>query len=410
MVEDALKSARNIHRFILAVSLVSLVFALSIELPANLTDLRKRIAELKEIPFDDYETFALKAAKEFSSKKLSSDASDLEKYFESSGLMIFELSKLSDALQTPVHIGRILTKSIVFVDVDGATLESMDAVSSVLDIKKNTNFVRIDVNDLIKELDQFFASNPCNGCRIDGVRMEIENYDFDIDSFFPGNTSPIVSVYFELRKTGINVGAPVFNASFRSTTIDVPNSSWIKWFQKLKVSDKVVKISKNGKMAWLPGMDNPPKGYRQKKIGLLLSDVEESLKERSPSSQTVSILGTNVPGILVVYATPLILLALLFYFFNHISQLKTLARNHRDFFESFAWFPVLVNKTWPFEFLFTTLVLPVASITILNFRILPFNASHSFEITLSVISSILIILLSIFSFRHMLSIRKDLGR
>ena len=358
MVEDALKSARNIHRFILAVSLVSLVFALSIELPENLTDLRKRIAELKEIPFNDYETFALKAAKDFASKKLSSDASVLEKSFESSGLMIFELSKLSDALQTPVHIGRILTKSIVFVDVDGATLESMDAVSSVLDIKKNTNFVRINVNDLVKELDQFFANNPCNGCRIDGVRMEIEDYDFNIDSFFPGNTSPIVSVYFELRKTGINVGAPVFNANFRSTTIDVPNSSWIKWFQKLKVSDKVVKISKNGKMTWLPGMDNPPKGYRQKKIGLLLSDVEEAL----------------------------------------------------NFFESFAWFPVLVNKTWPFEFIFTTLVLPVASITILNFRILPFNASHYFEITLSVISSILIIVLSIFSFRHMLSIRKDLGR
>jgi len=57
MIEDALKSTRTLHRLIMTVSLVTIVFALSINLPEDKAAQKQIIDDLVAIDFTDYNAF-----------------------------------------------------------------------------------------------------------------------------------------------------------------------------------------------------------------------------------------------------------------------------------------------------------------------------------------------------------------
>ena len=96
-----------------------------------------------------------------------------------------------------------------------------------------------------------------------------------------------------------------------------------------------------------------PRESAERNLADLLASINEELRKRNPENKSVSLLGAEIPGNLLVYATPFILLALSYYFLFHLTHLQRFVRENRALFEQFAWLPLSLEKEWGWEALFS---------------------------------------------------------
>ncbi|MEM9161288.1 MAG: VOC family protein, partial [Verrucomicrobiota bacterium] len=198
----------------------------------------------------------------------------------------------------------------------------------------------------------------------------------------------LCSLYFELRQVGIITAAPTFNATFEATVKEIENTSFNLWLKSRREATSLVD-STGKELKWLPRLTELNREERNTKIGELLANVTETIEEVGPNKQTVSFLGTTIPGILIIIATPVTLLFLQYYFSNHLSHLANSKISDRDSFPQFAWMPMsLRSRASTLELLWTIAFLPIATLIVLWVQVAKFEALDWFP-SIIIIAAIL---------------------
>ena len=220
MVEDALKSTRTLHRLIMTVSLVTLVFALSVSLPEDKIKLKAAIDGLLEIDFLAYDSFVdeqVKAAVETELQPISSGAA---KRFADGKFLVFGLDYLAGTLLKPLHVGKLLPKQLLLAEMSNATLSKLRAING-LSLGKNVQIVIPETDGLLTEIESYLKENERAGQRVDTIRYSIDSFDFTAESFLP-TEKVFAGLYFELVDKIQRGGAPTFNANFQGRVADLP--------------------------------------------------------------------------------------------------------------------------------------------------------------------------------------------
>lgn len=410
MIEDALKAARNIHRLIISVSLLTVVFALSVELPKEKVQQLEELENLAKFPFMSYDNFVEAQVEKTIPTLVEKRIQYLEQVLE--GPMIFDLSKISEAAKTPVHIGKIESQNLVFSKVQDASLSNFDAITSVLSRDRPIQLWLPKIEALEKDLKEFFAQHPQAGGRISNVRLELAA---ESDVFGESEIETFIDVkeiwaqiYFELIPADGPIGTPVFTAPIPAELYELPASSWKSWFLLQENSAELVETVGND-LRWLPKLKKRPNGFDQQEIGVLISKIKEDLQDLSPEENKMTVLGSEVPGILVIYASPLILLALAYYLRNHLGHLQKLVEKSRADFKDFAWMPLSLGKSWKYESFATIIGIPILSVVTLNIRLSAFGDNRPFSITLAFVAVAVAIFLGYSSIKRLAKLRNTMA-
>ena len=406
-VEDALKSNRNFHRLIISVSLVSIIFSLSLNLPQNLVVIKDKIDKLRQVNLLKYKEFAIDSAVAYAEPKLKSQHDQLEQFFKKHQWMVFHTNHISEKFLTPVHVGRILVEDTVLAGINSTNLTSLNAISSALQVGKNVQVVIPKIESILPDLEQFFNENAKAGTKVSSVKLGIDMLQTAGESFLPD--APVVHLYFELVRKGPFEAAPVFNAPISSVMEEVPDTSFINWLKNHYSESELFSVNKDGDIEWLSVLPNPPDGHKQEPIGLLQKRIKAEIEKGSPSKRSVTILGTSVPGVLVVYAAPLILMVLLYYLLQHSKHLLRLVEGNQSSFREFPWLPLVLGKYWWLEMVFSIVVLPLAAITILVVKLKSFGQEMIFETALSIVCAAIVMVCAMYIINNILLIRSKYG-
>ena len=104
MLEDALKNTRNIHRLILTISFVTIVFSLSIDHPRDKEEQLEALSKLGAVPFIDYKDFAEKAVNDFEESTLQILVDQINTRLKQENYTLFNTH----------HIGEAFSKNVQF--------------------------------------------------------------------------------------------------------------------------------------------------------------------------------------------------------------------------------------------------------------------------------------------------------
>lgn len=345
MIEDALKSTRTLHRLIMTVALVTIVFSLSLSLPQDKSKQKEIIDGLIAFDFAAYEQFVEEQVAGQAAATLRPIGDALTSKLEDAGHLVFGLDKLGEAFSKPVHVGKLLTGDLILNDVSNATLAALEGLNG-LSLDRDVQILVPRAGELLEEISAFLEQHPGAGKRVDTIRLNIDAFDFNAESFLPG-TEVYVGLYFELLDAVRVGGAPAFSANFVADIKPVPDTSFLHWLRRQEPDSKLVALA-NGEVKFASELDDAPTGVRTEKLGVLSLRLADEIASSGPARQSVSILGTNVPGSLVIFASPIILISLAYYFYNHTSHLRRLCGSDEGAFAQFAWLPLSLDRTLEF--------------------------------------------------------------
>jgi len=421
MIEDALKSTRTLHRLIMTVSLVTIVFALSISLPEDKAAQKQIIDDLIATDFASYKVFVDAKVEEQRQADLVPLSQTFRAELESKGHLIFGLNNLAEELGKPIHIGRLLTEDLLFAEISSASLTAMNALNG-LSLGADVQILIPRTEELLTEIDAFLSEHPQAGRRVDTIRITLGDFDFTAESFLPGE-EVTVGIYFELLDAVRTGGAPTFNANFVADISEIAETAFLTWLQTQGLNEALVKID-GDEVIFASGLQGVPQGFATEKLGVLSLRLADEIARSSPASQSVSILGTNIPGALAIFASPIILFALAYYFAAHTGHLTRIVGKDRDSFEAFSWLPISIQAKWTFktshrltfilpfgvlECLSSAVILPLGSMGLLYYRLQSFGNLTTVQVLWLVGAGLGIIIFGLLTCRNIMMVRSILA-
>ena len=379
MIEDALKSTRNLHRLIIGVSLAVLVFSLSMYLAEDKVRQKAAIDALIDIDFLSYEDWLQKKLDIHIAANVVPAVKPVRDLLEDSGYLIFDLDSIADVLEETPHIGRFLVDESILANVSATTLTSLDALNG-LSLEHDGQLAVPKVDSLIGQLEEFLAENNGAGKRITNAATSVTG-DIPILTTFLPDTTSIASLDFQLADVSVAAAVPVFQGLYDVDLMTIPDSSYLAWLEQQGHASIAVQ---GGELRFLPDIATLPKGFSEEPLGKLSLRLADEIRAAGPEQRTLTILGTEVPGRLLVLAAPLILLALLYYFKSHLSHLTRMSEHHAGDMVGFSWLPInassweIPGTHWRWsgylaEIVATLAVLPVGALLVMYFRLRQFG-------------------------------------
>ncbi len=381
MIEDALKSTRNLHRLIIGVSLAVLVFSLSMYLAEDKVRQKAEIDYLIDVDFLAYETWLQNTLDAEVRKRLIPAVKPLRDMLENSNHLVFELDSIADVLEQFAHIGRFELSESILSDMSAASLNALDALNG-LSLAQDVQITVPLVDTLIPQLEEFLNQESGAGKRIVNARTSVSDEIPLLVTFLPEAAS-LASIDFELVDVSAAAATPVFQGLYEFELLTLPNTSFISWLQA-QGHDLYIRTS-SGAMEFLPKLKPLPTGFTEQPLGELSLRLADEIKAAGPEQRNLKILGTEVPGRLLIFAAPLILIALLYYFKSHLSHVTHMAKNHAEEMVGFSWLPIN-NSVWQIpgttlkwsghfaEVVLTIGVLPVGALIVMSLRLGLFGA------------------------------------
>ncbi len=385
MLGDALKSTRNLHRLVITVSLITLLFSSSLDLPRETIQWKSLVDQLIEADFLAYEDFVEEKVAEFMQANLAPIGTNVTGKLEALNLPVFNLHHVGDVLTKPIHVGKIEVRELPLSEVSAANLVSLDALNG-LELDREVQVLVPQTKDLVEKISDYLHDVGETGRRVDEVRVGVDVFDEAAQSFLPGE-SVTPSLSFELHDTVTLGSIPIFSALFTAKIETLQNTSFLHWINRELGGSPIVRIE-DGNITFLPTLTRLPKGYREEKLGLLSKALAGDVERAGPKNLSASILGTQVPGLLIIYASPTILLFLAYYFMQHSAHLSKIVNDDPSTFRQFAWLPLAVQSAvrirtngrksiqlpaWLLETITTVIVLPVLALTVLYFQLHQFG-------------------------------------
>jgi hypothetical protein len=213
---------------------------------------------------------------------------------------------------------------------------------------------------------------------------------------------------FELMPNG-GPPSPIFQAVFDARVQRVQNTSFQHWLAQKPEAEKFVVLVSSG-LKWLPTLDDISREMTDRRLGDVYGALSDELRKGSPESKSVSLLGAEIPGILLVYAAPLTLAALSYYFFFHLTHLSRFARERRLELQRFAWLPLSMEIAWAWEAWISLGALPLLALAVLSLQLFRFHFLQFVPGLFIVLAMILLSMLARQSIQQIETIRAQLGR
>lgn len=407
MVEDALKATRNLHRLIITVSLVTIVFSLSLKLPGDKVEQLKAIQQLIDFPFKDYDQYVVQRTDEFAARHLAAIGKGVNRDLVVAGLTVFNLHHIGEGLGRPLHVGRIKVADTILANLGTATLAQLRGLETALEIGRDLQIPIPVTNGLVEAIVSDLEELPSSGHRVDNLRFESDYSHSEI--LFIDETNATWTISFEAIEPIRTGGVPVTQASFDTRIASLTHSSFRSWLLAHEKTPPIV-TEQNDSLRWLPGLTNFPAGFADKPFAELMTELSDEIRKGGPEERSVSLLGTNVPGILFVYAAPLSLLALTYFLLNHAWHLHQLSQTRAEDFAGFAWMPLALERKWEWELAWSLLLLPVGSLIVLYVRLRQLgdlNAGPTVVLALGVVG---LLYMAVGIFEQVGRIRTSLGK
>lgn len=386
--EDSLTTTRAIHRLLMTATVVTLVFALSLERPEEKIVQQEALSALRRFDFKDYEQFCDSKVKDAYPSLNQGAAAKVSETLKDISAMVLGTQALFDAFEAPAHVGKGITQDLALSNVLGATLEHLEALPNAVKIDAPIQVWMPNVDAALPGLEEKLRGiQP--GDRIASVRWTLET-EPTTQSFIDGEEN-IVTLWFEVIPAG-GGSRPQILLLIPAKLHNLPQTSWWEWFKAMPEASDVARRD-GEELRWLPSIEKFPDGFKQKSIGTLISELSGDLEKAGPAGQKVSLLGLEVPGVLVAYASPLFLLTLSYYLLLHLQHISRFASEEKTSFQRFAWMPVALGNHWKIEAISTVALLPAVSVVLLivRMRLYTLSAPLSFMICVSAAVAILIL-------------------
>jgi len=408
LVEDALKLTRTLHRLIIAVSGISIVFAFSVSLPEEKIRQRDAIEALLSTDFTSYREFIDARVASFAEAQLQPIAEEVERTFAEGEGMVINDFELVDRFRQPIHVGRVLVEELVLAAISAATLNQLDALNG-LDLDRDVQVV-LPRADIAVEIAQFFESEK-GARRISGIGIALDVPDWTAQSFLPKTDDAIAVINFELPAT-VNIGAtPIFQAQFECDVVELENTSFLTWLKTRSEMAAIVTIE-NNQIRFDSELTGLSSGVREDSLGNIASSLALEIAQLGPDQQTATFLGTSVPGRLVLFAAPIVLIALQYYFAHHTRHLVRLAPKNISAFRQFAWLPLSlerdISQTWRTETGATVIAGPLFALGFLLYRLNVFGDTPLLAVLLSAGAGLATMLLGMSSLNNIGEIRDQM--
>jgi hypothetical protein len=370
MMEDALQVTRNLHRLIIATSLVTIVFSLSLRFPEKFRERQETIDQFLRFDFSQYDRFVTARAAEASGLWLKPVVSTLRAGVETNNYPVFGLADIWAALEKPVLLGQAKIAETKLTTPAELTLRQFDALAELYPL---TNDVLVPVfvpENLVTNLQEFLAEKARPGMRVQSVNLQTSESYSATEPPGEGETIKML-LSFELMPNG-GPPSPYFQGVFDAHVRRGENTSFLYWLSQNPETPKFVTLQA-GRLKWLPALDNISREMIDRRLGDVSGALNDEIRKSSPENKSVSLLGAEIPGLLLVYATPLILLALSYYFLFHLTHLCRFAARHKMDCERFAWLPLSLETGWVWESLFSLGILPLLALSVLEAQLWRFD-------------------------------------
>lgn len=371
MIEDSLKTTRNLHRLIVSVSAASIVFAMSLSVSDIKYEQWLDLKVLHSLSFKGYDEFAQEALASYARETLQPLSKQAISGLDKNLFRDEDLSKIAAAIETP------LVNNMTWVEGGFAgKWPEEPTLTQCLQFGRSPRALA-DIRVLVPRIegvsgrmnDLFRSARLGQQNSIERVGLGPRDGALDFPEVPPGESCG-VSIYFSLASDV----ADSENLSIELTgeladSFMIPNTSFISWLERHEGARRLYRIE-DGNLYWLPGLRDLSEDTRAEKVVTLTDQYSQELERGGPQQKSISVLGIEVPGILFTYSGPLVLLVLLYYFLNHLAHLKALAGGGDELFRQFAWMPLALGKGWWWEALGTCVALPVGSVALLFYKLI----------------------------------------
>ncbi len=405
MVEDALKTCRNLHRLIIAVNVAAIVFALSISRPEDDSLVVEQIESFEQVDFAKYPDWADDLAQRQYAKRHQKMIAAFAEELGKIDSLVFNIHHIADVAGTSPHVSRLLVEDTMLVSGDAAKIDAIEQLLSPLyHVGRDVQIWVPDLSrELIQDISNFINENGTTGSRIDNVRIEMQTAPIlsSPHNFVPTEEA-FAQIYFEIVPP--QGGGPVFTRDLKCTIEEVPNTSLLQWLQFNGQSSKALKIDA-GKIQVFPELRPFSKGFSQKTIGEARNTALDNIRSMSPESQSITLLGTKVPGQLATIAAPVVSTLLLFYLAAHLPHMRRLMDRHSDEIAEFAWLALQPGRSWLIDVTGTLVVLPMIAFIIMNIRLSAFETSRVAIFLVSTISTALGVVAALLIVQYLKTIR-----
>lgn len=371
MVEDALKSSRTIHRLILAVNAATLIFAFSLQRPPEMMERLEQLRAYKQVDHLAYETFVQDKAKKYAAADTQAYAQKIQTGVDEAGGLVFGKDKIAEAFRSPPHMGRVIVDDSVLAEGDSALIGGLDLMGRLYITSRSPQVLVPNDPSVIEAIQKFLLDEAEAGMRVNKMTFGVDGVDFMVESFLDAD---MVLAQFSFELVPAQGAARVFTAAVECKVREVPDASLKEWLLDQPGSDAIYESVGDGVIVF-PKLRPFAEGLTEQTVGAAINEAQNEIRRSSPDSQNISLLGTEIPGRLVLVAAPLISTLLLVYLAGHLRHLARLVDTHRAEFEQFAWMPL--GPRWGRIEAATTLVaVPAASQLLLVTRLWGFGTSR----------------------------------
>ena len=414
IIEDALKTTRTLHRLILTASLATIVFPLSLKTLSDEHRWKAAIDALIQADFLAYEQFVQQKVEGASQEKLAPVVQKISSRLEAKNYLIFNIHHISERFADPLHVGKFLTNESRLAEISATSLVQLNALNG-LELAQDVQIVVPRIDELIAKMERFFNVHTRAGNVVDDISAGID-HDFLAQTFLPGESS---FAFFRFDLVNSDVTSPVvFETSVEVDIHTIVDSSFTYWIEHEAAFGDVVSVE-SGNVMFGPTLTDMLAGYDSEELGKLSLRLADEIAKAGPESRSVSILGTQVSGLMIIFASPLALFFLAYYFMNHLSHLRNLAEQKPDLLRHFAWLPLTLQQHWTICFrgasctlpawILETAVsgvgLPIASLAMLYIRLSKFGGVGFWQTSVLLGAAAGILGLGILSLRHISEVR-----
>lgn len=396
MIDDALKSARMLHRSIMALALITITFSFSIDAP---TDLRRSISTISsfgKIDFLGYDEFVAERIATEIGNRTNELSVNMGKLLREAGFAVSNLNLIGESVYQQAPIEVIAVRESVLSAPSTATMNALDAMAQ-LRVNKPVEVLLANFDELAMELREFLSQNaniiaPSGDSfsqRISVVQSWADD-DLERSESVISPRADRVGLYFEIHTTPWTA-APVFQGSFSADVVTVSDSSFVNWVRSMEFDPALVAVGE-GTVHFLGELNALRASNGELPLEQVVAELEREVAQRSPENRTISILGAEIPGNLVIFASPLAQLALAFYFWCHSVHLLRISTADRRSFAHFAWLPLILSRlSGPLSLFLSAGLLPVSSIGILFWQLAQFGPLSLFQLVVMGIACLAIL-------------------
>ncbi len=332
--------------------------------------------------------------------------------------MIEGLDSLAERITKPLLVSKFEVKGTTLSDPKNTTLNQLRSPALMQRLSRNIGVVEVDFAMASQQLEALLGPYAERQVRIALEVQDAEDADWvNRARGFEGTRLFSVPKWPDLPDWNRYGLPPTFRFPLSFTALvnyrQLDGSAFIDWVNSVGDMGEVVSVTFAG-LAFADGAYwKVSPEQRGQTLEQLQANLTADISAADPRRQRVSILGAQVPGVLVVVASPLVLLMLSYSLAMHTMHLRRFVADNVDELEKFAWLPLTLrtNISWALATTSSVVVVPSVSLWFLKGRLTEFEGiDWSLGLIAMTVARVGIVVFGLVSLYSILKIRLELPR